>query len=186
MALRTSQRDQADAALALAVGIDQPLNRRVFEGGHDFSREALRIGGGAQIRENRARIPETIAIGTRAILPGTAPEDRREDDDCARLGQRRTHRGCPRKVVAPVAAPEPAQFQVGGRKVVKPGLGACDLNRRKIDLNRVERAGRRRRPKMIVLAPHALAPRETIGAKEDPRDRFEVERRLRRDRARRC
>src|SRR6266851_5636991 len=69
--------------------------------------------------------------------------------------------------------------------MVEAGLEPLDLAGRKINLDRIERARRRRRAKMVVLTADPLAAREAIGAKENPRQIHQVERSIWRIRVRR-
>ena len=170
-ARRLAERDERDHALALAVHSDQRLELRIDECRDDFRADSFGRRRGEQIREDRSRVPEAIAVRARAILPCAAPENRGQRDQARAFANRRPLRcrmcdvtRANRRAAALPSANPPAKSDKAPSPSPRHRPPPCRFRSGKARPPRPPRGNDspRHRP---------LLPRQTIGAEQYPRQR---------------
>ena len=165
------EREQAERHLALGVEVEQAVQLVVDEAEHDARGQI--DGGGCceEVGEQRAVVPEAVAVGARLVLPGVAPERARASDDDGggghrRLARRRRHHGRP-----VVAGAQAAQREVVRPEVVDARLEVGERPRDQVEVDVIERAGAGGGAEVDLAARVGLAAEHARREVEEARER---------------
>lgn len=153
-----ADRDEFERGLLGGIDADQLRDGVVREPEDDLGAHIERVSDREQVRKRRPRVPERVAEGPLAVLPGVAPPRRGRHDRDRSLGDRIGATGGGEG--APVIAlAEDVQREATGLEMVDARVEIGAIAGHEIQIDMIQRAGRRGRPKQQI----AVAPPDSLG-----------------------
>ena len=163
--LRTAERDQAQGRLPVRVEAEQAVDRGVREPHHRPGRDAPGRSRGHAVGQHGAAVPEAVAVGARAVLPAIAPESRCQHQDGRRMGHGRLAAGRLHQRAPVVPRPQGSQGEPVGGEVIDARIEVGQRTGHRVEVDVVQRARARSRPKEHLAAEIAPPPGDA-GAEE--------------------
>jgi len=169
-----SECDQRNHSFAIGVDSEERLERRIFESSDHFRGNFLGCRRLPADSRGSFRRPssnsDTLARDTSIRCASRSPTSRSPHARAKSTDAWRPHLRCNcanRRGAVRSSANQPA-------KMVKAGLEVCHVTGRNINLDWIQRAGRGRRTKMIVVVADPLLSRQAVSAEQDTRQRGRV------------
>ena len=170
-----AERDHAERHLARGVEVEEPVQLVVDEAEDHPGREVVGGGEREQVGEDRAAVPEAVAVGPRLVLPAVAPERAGEEDERRGGGGRRLPSRRADDGLAVVAGAEPSQREVVRPEVVDARVEVGKRPAHEVEIDVVERARAGGRPVEHLAARIGRAAEHARTEVEEAGERRAVE-----------